>query len=201
MAANLHGCVLAVLVAEGADASELARFQDEFRKSGARVHFLGVNSNPVKTMDGTRFDVDALAEGISPGYYDGIVIPGGHDCCALMRDDEELIALVQAFAEMRRPLGAVGEGVALLADAGLVKDRRVVAIDAVQQSVRDAGGILSDQAVSADRLLITARDSADLGDFCERFAKEVEAYRKRDYVDEIGAESFPGSDAPSNSAI
>jgi protease I len=201
MAANLHGCVLAILVAEGADADELKEFRKEFRQFGARVHFLGVEQNPVKAQDGSSFDVDVMADAVSAGYYDGIVIPGGHDSQALMRNDEELISLLQVFAELRRPIGAIGEGLTLLADAGLVAGRYVAHVPSTQAVIQSAGGLISHDAIVTDQLLITARDDAGLPEFCARFASQVESYRMRDYTDETSIESFPGSDPVSGSAI
>ena len=198
--ADLHGCVLAILVQDGSDSVQINRLRDRLKEMGGRVHLLGAFSRPA-AVSGSKIAVDATAVEVSPRYYDGIIIPGGVANRDPAFDNEQIIALLQAFAQERRPLGAVGEGVALLLDADLLEGRQIACSDAVADLIDGSGAKRVSNAVCSDRLVVTARDSAALNQFCELFARCIEEYRKREYVDEVSMDSFPGSDAPSNSAI
>ena len=202
MAVDLHGCILAILVEDGADAVQIERLREMLHGDGAKVHLLGAQSNPAKTLSGATLSVDALASGVSPRYYDGFIIPGGaSNRNPDVNNSEELIALLQAIAQERRVIGAIGEGARLLADAGLLEGRRVACSDAISKIIDETGAKRVTDAVATDRVIITARDSAAIPAFVESFAREIKAYRMRDYVDEVSIESFPGSDAPSHSGI
>jgi protease I len=199
--ADLHGCVLAILVEDGAQLAPIEQVRQRLHDVGARVHLLGAHSSPAKVAGGKPLPVDALAAGVSARYYDGLVIPGAINDRDPSVDSEQLIGLVQAFAQERRPIGVIGDGIHLLADAGLLEGRSVACTRDVMTLIEKSGARRVSEPVMNDRVIITACDISTLPKFCEVYAAEVESYRKRDYVDEVSLESFPGSDAPSTSAI
>lgn len=200
MEKQLQGCVIALLVGSGARPDRVVRLRDRLRQTGARLHLVALHRLPVATSDGTVLPIDANVGSVSPLYYDGLVIPDAQFGADALDVDEDAIALLQVFAEEHRPIAAIGKGVELLADAGLVQGRRIASRGDVAILVEEADGEPSSDEVVADRLIVTGRTDCDLGALVEAFADDVEAVRMRDNVDESGRESFPASDAHSGSS-
>ncbi|MBC9251951.1 protease [Pseudomonas alcaligenes] len=71
--------------------------------------------------------------------YAGLVIPGGR-APEYLRLNEQVIALVQAFAKAGKPIAAVCHGPQLLAAAGVLEGRECSAYPACAPEVRLAGG-------------------------------------------------------------
>lgn len=107
---------------------------------------------------GHNFALNADFEAVKAEAYDALVIPGGR-APEYLRLNEQVLALVRAFAEASKPIAAVCHGAQLLAAAGVLKGRACSAYPACAPEVRLAGGEYVDIAVDAahvDGNLITA---------------------------------------------
>lgn len=71
--------------------------------------------------------------------YDALVIPGGR-APEYLRLNDQVLALVRAFAEAGKPIAAVCHGAQLLAAAGVLEGRVCSAYPACAPEVRLAGG-------------------------------------------------------------
>ncbi|WP_120995808.1 DJ-1/PfpI family protein [Stutzerimonas urumqiensis] len=71
--------------------------------------------------------------------YDALVIPGGR-APEYLRLNDQVLALVRAFAEAGKPIAAVCHGAQLLAAAGVLEGRACSAYPACAPEVRLAGG-------------------------------------------------------------
>lgn len=91
------------------------------------------------TLNAGFADVDATA-------YDALVLPGGR-APEYLRLNEQVLALVRAFDEARKPIAAVCHGAQLLAAAGVLKGRACSAYPACAPEVKLAGGEYVDIAV------------------------------------------------------
>ena len=78
--------------------------------------------------------------------YDALLIPGGR-APEYLRLNEQVLALVRAFDEARKPIAAVCHGAQLLAAAGVLRGRECSAYPACAPEVRLAGGTFIDIAV------------------------------------------------------
>lgn len=78
--------------------------------------------------------------------YDALLIPGGR-APEYLRLNEQVLALVRAFDEARKPIAAVCHGAQLLAAAGVLRGRECSAYPACAPDVRLAGGTFIDIAV------------------------------------------------------
>lgn len=90
--------------------------------------------------------------------YDALLIPGGR-APEYLRLNEQVLALVRAFDEARKPIAAVCHGAQLLAAAGVLRGRECSAYPACAPEVRLAGGTFIDIAVDQAHVegnLITA---------------------------------------------
>ena len=103
---------VAVLIADGVDAAGVATIRAALVAQGAIVEVIA----PVL---GAGID-KTLKTGASV-FYDGLVIAGGAGAQALLRDGDAIHWVREAFKHAK-PIGAVGEGIALLARAELGVD-------------------------------------------------------------------------------
>ncbi len=107
---------------------------------------------------GHNFVLNADFEAVKAEAYDALVIPGGR-APEYLRLNEQVLALVRAFAAANKPIAAVCHGAQLLAAAGVLKGRACSAYPACAPEVRLAGGEYVEIAVDAahvDGNLITA---------------------------------------------
>ncbi|WP_442908981.1 DJ-1/PfpI family protein [Halopseudomonas sp.] len=81
--------------------------------------------------------------------YLGLVVPGGRSP-EYLRLNQQVVALVQSFAEANKPIAAVCHGAQLLAAAGVLKGRECSAYPACGPDVRLAGGTYID--IAADQV-------------------------------------------------
>jgi len=107
---------------------------------------------------GHNFALNFDFDNVRAEDYDALLIPGGR-APEYLRLDERVLALVQAFSAMGRPIAAICHGAQLLAAAGVLEGRSCSAYPACAPEVRLAGGeymdIPLDQAY-VDGNLVTA---------------------------------------------
>jgi len=95
---------------------------------------------------GHRFALNFDFDQVRAEEYDALVIPGGR-APEYLRLNDEVLALVRAFADARKPIAAVCHGAQLLAAAGVLQGRACSAYPACAPEVKLAGGEFIDLPV------------------------------------------------------
>ncbi|NEO73746.1 DJ-1/PfpI family protein [Moorena sp. SIO3H5] len=107
---------------------------------------------------GHNFTLNATFDGINPEDYDALVIPGGR-APEYIRLNQDVIKIVQHFAQANKPIAAICHGAQLLAAADVIEGKKCSAYPACGPDVTRAGGsyadIPVDQAI-VDGNLVTA---------------------------------------------
>jgi len=107
---------------------------------------------------GHNFTLNANFADITPADYDALVIPGGR-APEYIRLNQEVIAIVQHFAQANKPIAAICHGAQLLAAAGVITGKRCSAYPACGPEVTAAGGHYVEMPVTeaiVDGNLVTA---------------------------------------------
>ncbi|MFC4562959.1 catalase [Nocardiopsis mangrovi] len=155
--------MIAVLAADGVDASGVARFREEMAGRGAVVEVLAAHDGEVAAAGGGTLAVDRAITTTASVLYDAVVLPGGTDCArALAADGDALHFVTEAFKHAK-PVAAVDEGVDVLAGLPL-------------PSLRLADGAASGAVV--DQGVVTAR-GAGAGEVPQAFATVLSGHRVR----------------------
>ncbi|MCU6434844.1 DJ-1/PfpI family protein [Undibacterium sp. Jales W-56] len=96
---------------------------------------------------GHRFTITHDFAAVDAASYDGLVIPGGR-APEYLRLNPQVIALVQHFAQHKKPIAAVCHGAQILAAAKVLEGVRCSAYPACRPEVELAGGHYADIAVT-----------------------------------------------------
>jgi protease I len=121
------------------------------------------------------FGVDGLVADALVGDYDALLLPGGTVNPDKLRANPDAVGFVKAFVETGKPVAAICHGPWTLAEAGVVRGRRLTSWPSIRTDLRNAGAEVVDQEVVIDGQFITSRSPADLPGFCaaivEQFAR------------------------------
>ncbi|NEN95245.1 MAG: DJ-1/PfpI family protein [Moorea sp. SIO3I7] len=107
---------------------------------------------------GHNFTLNATFDAINPEDYDALVIPGGR-APEYIRLNQDVIKIVQHFAQANKPIAAICHGAQLLAAADVIQGKKCSAYPACGPDVTRAGGTYADIPVDqaiVDGNLVTA---------------------------------------------
>jgi protease I len=167
---DLNGKTVAFLVApEGIEQVELTEPWQAVEKAGARPQLLSTQSGEVQAYEhldkADTFAVDTLVADADPASYDALVLPGGVANPDALRLDHDAVAFVKAFVQSDRPVAAICHAPWTLAEADVVRGRRVTSWPSLRTDLRNAGAEWVDEEVVVDGNLVTSRKPDDLPAF------------------------------------
>ncbi len=122
---------------------------------------------------GDRFDVDAVITQVKIENYDALVLPGGVANPDFLRTDEDAVAFVREFVTSGKPVAAICHAAWTLAEADVVRGRRMTSWPSLQTDLRNAGAEWVDEQVVVDGNLVTSRNPDDLPAFSEKLLEVV----------------------------
>jgi protease I len=168
--AELSGRTIAFLVAsEGIEQVELTEPWGAVEQAGGTPKLLSVESGKVQAFHhldkADTFAVDTVVGDADPSSYAGLVLPGGVANPDALRMDEDAVAFVRDFVESDRPVAAICHAPWTLAEADVVRGRRLTSWPSLQTDLRNAGAEWVDEEVVVDGNLVTSRKPDDLPAF------------------------------------
>src|SRR5688572_24240278 len=178
MAGELDGMSVAVLATNGVEQVELDRPWQALEEAGAEPALVSLEGGTITAYDhidkGDQKKVDAVVSTADPDAYAALVLPGGVVNGDFLRADADAVAFVTSFFEAGKPVAAICHAAWILAEAGVVKGRRMTSWPSLQTDLRNAGADWVDEEVVVDGNLVTSRNPDDLDAFgaaiVERFA-------------------------------
>ena len=179
MQKNLSGKKIAILATDGFEQSELISPRDALLAAGAEVDIVSPQAGEITGWSGKNWadevKVDKTLSQVSASDYDALVLPGGLINPDTLRQDERAIRFIRGFFSDRgnKPVAAICHGPWLLAEAGVLKGRRVTSYTSIQTDLKNAGAEWVDEAVVVDQGLVTSRFPDDLAAFNRKLIEEV----------------------------
>ena len=171
---NLDGKKILIMATNGFEELELTGPRDRLGEAGAEVKLASPSRNPiqgrVKDEPTIMVTPDLLIGEASVEDFDALVLPGGVINPDNLRTNEEAVALIKAFDEAGKPLAAICHGPWLLAEADVVKGRKLTSWPSIRTDMKNAGGEVVDEEACVDGHLITSRNPDDVPAFCEAIA-------------------------------
>jgi protease I len=120
-------------------------------------------------------EVDAVVSSADPDEYAALVLPGGVINGDFIRADADAVAFVQAFFESGKPVAAICHAPWVLAEADVVRGRRMTSWPSLQTDLRNAGAKWVDEEVVVDGNLVTSRKPDDLDAFSAAMVEQFAA--------------------------
>jgi protease I len=160
-----------IMATDGFEQDELFVPLERLRTAGCEVALAAPGLAPIRATV-----LDAPGEWITPDLpiaearaeeWDGLLLPGGLINPDHLRARPEAVALVRAFVEAGKPVGAICHGPWLLVEAGALRGRRATCWRSIRTDLRNAGAVVVDEAVVTDGSIVTAigpQDSAAFAD-------------------------------------
>ncbi len=178
MADELDGLKVAVLATDGVEQVELDRPWQALEEAGAEPVLVSLEAGSITAYDhidkGDSKRVDTVVSMADPDDYAALVLPGGVINGDFVRADADAVAFVKAFFEAGKPVAAICHAPWVLAEADVVRGRRMTSWPSLQTDLRNAGADWVDEEVVVDGNLVTSRKPDDLDAFSaaivERFA-------------------------------
>lgn len=173
----LDGRKVAILATDGFEHSELVEPQKALTEAGAQVIVVSLAEGEIQGVKGHdwngRVAVDTTVDAIQSTDFDALVLPGGVYNPDALRQNDRAVALVRAMMADKKPIAAICHGPWLLAEAGVVKGRKLTSYPSIKTDLINAGADWVDEEVVVDLGLVTSRSPADLPAFCAKTVEEM----------------------------
>ena len=170
MTEQLSGKTVAFVVApEGVEQVELTEPWKAVQSAGGTPRLVSTQSGTVQGFNhldkGDTFDVDVTVDDADVSTFDGLVLPGGVANPDALRLDKGAVEFIKAFFDAQKPVAAICHAPWTLAEADVVRGRRMTSWPSLQTDLRNAGADWVDEEVVVDGNLVTSRKPDDLPAF------------------------------------
>lgn len=173
----LAGRKVAVLVTDGVEQIELTSPVQALKHAGAEVAIVSLASGEIQGFHhhdkGDRFIVDLVVSTAKASIFDALLLPGGLGNPDALRANPHAVAFVREFFEQHKPVAAICHGPWLLAEADVLKGRRVTSYPSIKTDLINAGAVWSDEECVVDQGLVTSRSPEDLEAFNAKLIEEI----------------------------
>ncbi len=174
---KLNGKRIAILATHGFEQSELEVPRDKLSAAGADVVVVSLKNEPIKGWQGDDWgsdvQVDMSLDDARAEDFDALVLPGGQINPDLLRVEEKAVALVRAFHDAGKPIGAICHGPWLLVEADVLRGRDATSYKSIRTDMANAGANWRDAEVVTDKGIVTSRTPDDLDAFCDKLIEEI----------------------------
>jgi protease I len=176
---DLSGKTIAFLVApEGIEQVELTDPWTAVEKAGATPRLLSTEEGKVQAFNhldkADTFDVHQVVGDADVEEYDVLVLPGGVANPDALRMDEDAVSFIRDFMQSGKPVAAICHAPWTLAEADVVRERRLTSWPSLQTDLKNAGATWVDEELVIDGNLITSRKPDDLPAFCDALVSAAE---------------------------
>ena len=172
-----------VPLAQGCEELEAVTIIDLLRRAGIDVISAGLDAQPVRASRGTVLIPDTTLDAVVDRDFDMIVLPGGLPGADHLDRDPRLRALLTRTAAAGRYVAAICAAPKVLANAGLLDNRKATSFPGVLDALVVPGMGYREDAVVQDGKLITSRGPGTAMDFALALIENLAGRDKRNQVE------------------
>ncbi|HEY8314830.1 MAG TPA: type 1 glutamine amidotransferase domain-containing protein [Candidatus Baltobacteraceae bacterium] len=169
---RLDNLTVAILCTDGVEQVEMTQPRKALDLAGARTVLVSPKSGKLQGWNhderGDTFPVDRQLDGANPDDFDALVLPGGVQNPDYMRMNPKAVAFVKAFFDAGKPVAAICHGPWMLAEADVIRGKRMTSWPSLQTDLRNAGAQWVDEQVVVSENLVTSRKPDDIPAFNEK---------------------------------
>jgi protease I len=148
--------ILMVIAPHNFRDEEFLRPKEVFEKNEAQVTIASKEVSEAPGMLGAKAKVDIDISQVKVADYDALVFIGGTGASVYF-DDETVLSLVKAADEQGKVIGAICISPSILANAGILKDKRVTSWPSEQINLENQGAVYTGANVEVDGQIVTAK--------------------------------------------
>jgi protease I len=177
MTRELNDHRVAILAADGVERVELEQPRQAVTDAGAITELLSIHDGEIAARnhdleEAGSFTVDRVVSDASVDEYDALLLPGGTVNPDQLRVNGDAVGFVRDFFNSGKPIGVICHGPWTLAEAGVVRGRRITSFPSIRTDLRNAGADVVDEQVVVDDGLVSSRSPDDLPAFCRTIVEE-----------------------------
>lgn len=177
MTNRAEGKTLAILATDGFEEVELTSPKEAIENAGGKTVIVSLEHGEIQANQhrehGIKVKVDKTLDEVKAEDFDALLIPGGLFNPDALRVNDKAKAFASAFFEQKKPVFSICHGPQVLISAGLVSGRKMTGFSAIQQDLKNAGAIVTDEEVVVDSGLVTSRNPDDLPAFNNKIVEEI----------------------------
>ncbi|MGB9914989.1 MAG: DJ-1 family glyoxalase III [Candidatus Bathyarchaeales archaeon] len=180
-----------VLLASGFEEIEALTVIDVLRRCNIKVVVVGLSAEPTTGAHDVRVIPDTSIDKVRVEDYDAIICPGGNPGYINLRKNATVLSMVKKAFAMGKLVAAICAAPAVLADAGILKDKKCTIYPGMENELERGGGKVQRDLVVEDGNVITSQGPATALPFAfkvaERLASKavVEVVKERTLVNFI----------------
>jgi protease I len=167
---------IAVLLDEMVNEQEFIYPYYRLREAGFESVSVATEKRVYKGKYGVPFTPDMLIGDVTPGEFDGVVVPGGY-APDFLRRIRAVLSLVGEMNDKGKLVAMICHAGWVGISAGIVKGRTLTSTSAIRDDMSNAGASWVDQSVVVDGNLVTSRAPADLPDFMREVLRVLSAQK------------------------
>jgi protein deglycase len=146
----------AVLFADGFEEIEAVTPVDILKRVGVEVYMVGVDNMEIRGSHDITFKMDCLLEDIFADDYDILILPGGLPGAHNLRDNDDVINLVNDSHSLGKIIGAICAAPVVLEKAGILMSKIVTSHPSKEEEITSCDEYTKNR-VEIDNNIITAR--------------------------------------------
>ena len=176
-----------IVATDGFEEWELFGPRQILQQRGADVVLASLKRDPIQATihddPGKTIRPDLTVDEANADDFDALILPGGVRNPDHLRLHGNVIALIRAFAEQGKPVGAICHGPWLLVEADLLRGRTATSWPSIRTDLRNAGANVVDEAAVTDGNIVTSRKPDDVEAFTNALIDLVEAMPEVETID------------------
>lgn len=141
-------------------------------KEGIEVKVASLEAGEAKGVNGTVARIDLTVDNVEAKDFDAVLFVGGAGMVDLVKD-ERLLSLAQKFSAADKLVTAICIAPMILANAGLLKDKKATVWSGASEDMKNQGVRYSGAAVEVDGKFITANGPAAAKEFGEKLLETL----------------------------
>ena len=158
-----------IVATDGFEEWELFGPRQILQERGAKVALASLERDPIQATvhddPGKTIRPDLTVDEANVDDFDALILPGGVRNPDQLRTHSNVIELIRMFDQQAKPIGAICHGPWLLVEADLVRGKTLTSWPSIRTDIRNAGGIVVDEAAVTHGNLVTSRKPDDVEAF------------------------------------